>query len=283
MKRLMTLICACASLFLAVIDAEAARRLGGGGNLGMQRSAPAPQKAAPSAPAQQQQQQAVPATPAQQPQPSGMSKWLGPLAGLALGAGLATLFFNNGMGGLLAGLLVVGLIAFTLIFAARLLLRGRAGEQPLQYAGIPGTGPAPEILPGAAGANSVAATTGRWPADFNAAEFTRHARLNFARMQEAYDRNDLSAMRDFMTPDLYREIEADIHAEGDAPKKTEVTTLEANVIDVAEEAGSHVVSVRFSGLIREAHGQPEPFGETWHLVKPVRGRSGWLVAGIQQS
>ena len=53
---------------------------------------------------------------------------------------------------------------------------------------------------------------------------------------------------------------------------------------MAEEAGSYVVSVRFSGLIREsADGSPEPFSETWHLVKPVRGRSGWLVAGIQQS
>jgi len=30
-----------------------------------------------------------------------MSKWLGPLAGLALGAGLASLFMNNGFAGAL--------------------------------------------------------------------------------------------------------------------------------------------------------------------------------------
>jgi predicted lipid-binding transport protein (Tim44 family) len=44
------------------------------------------------------------------------------------------------------------------------------------------------------------------------------------------------------------------------------------------------VSVRFSGLIREEAGaQPDPFSEVWHLVKPTDGRSGWQLAGIQQS
>ena len=52
------------------------------------------------------QQQAAPATPPAQ-QPSGMSRWLGPLAGLAIGAGLASLFFNNGLGGALMGILLV--------------------------------------------------------------------------------------------------------------------------------------------------------------------------------
>jgi predicted lipid-binding transport protein (Tim44 family) len=90
-------------------------------------------------------------------------------------------------------------------------------------------------------------------------------------------------MRDFLAPEVYREIEADIRAAGDAPRKTEVLTLEAEVLDLAEEAGSHIVSVRFSGLLREAAGRDaEPFAEIWHLEKPVTGRGGWLVAGIQQ-
>ena len=284
MKQILSfIIISFVGLSLITVDAEAASRLGGGRNLGMQRSTPVPQKAAPAQ--QQQQQQAAPATPAQQPQPSGMSKWLGPLAGLALGAGLAALFLNNGMSGLLAGLLVIGLIVAILVFAARFLLRGRVAQQPLQYAGVPGAGEPPlATLPGGAGAQSVVATTSRWPADFDAAGFVRHARLNFVRLQEAHDKKDLSTMRDFLAPDLYCEIEADIHAAGDAPRKTEVLTLEAEVLDVVDEAGSYIVSVRFSGLIREtAGGAAEPFSEIWHLEKPLKGRSGWLVAGIQQA
>ena len=43
------------------------------------------------------------------------------------------------------------------------------------------------------------------------------------------------------------------------------------------------MSVRFSGMIREQTGEPEAFSEIWHLEKPVNGRTGWLISGIQQS
>jgi predicted lipid-binding transport protein (Tim44 family) len=284
MRNLLSIAIALCSLSLVIENADAGR-LGGGRNVGTQRAAPSQQQAAPKTPAQQQQQ-AAPATPAQQPQPAGASKWLGPLAGLALGAGLAALFFNNGLGGLLAGLLVIGLIFAILAFVARALLRGRIAQQPLQYAGAGAAGPSPTTLPGGAGAHSVAATTttGLWPAGFNAADFVRHARLNFVRLQEAHDKKDLSIMRDFLAPAVYREIEADIAAAGPEPQQTDVLTLNAEVLEVAEEAGSYVVSVRFSGVIREtAGGEAEPFSEIWHLEKPLRGGSGWLVAGIQQA
>ena len=63
-----------------------------------------------------------------------------------------------------------------------------------------------------------------------------------------------------------------------------MVALEADVVDLVEEGASYIVSVRFSGSIREAADHdPEPFSETWHLEKPVNGRGGWIVAGIQQS
>jgi predicted lipid-binding transport protein (Tim44 family) len=280
MKTLLSVVIAFLGLSLVVPEAEA-RRMSGGRNVGMQRSAPpAPQKAAP---AQQQQQQTTPATPAAQP--AGASKWLGPLAGLALGAGLAALFLNNGLAGLLAGVLLIALIIAAVALAARALGRGRVAQEPLQYAGAGvGAQPTVGVLPGGAGAQSVAATAGRWPAGFNAAEFVRHAKLNFVRLQEAYDRKDLSAMRDFLAPEVYREIEADLRAAGDAAERTEVLTLEADVLDVIEDAGAFVVSVRFNGLIRDSAGHAAaPFSETWHLEKPLDGSSGWVVAGIQQA
>jgi predicted lipid-binding transport protein (Tim44 family) len=121
------------------------------------------------------------------------------------------------------------------------------------------------------------------PADFNADEFVRHAKTNFVKLQEAHDRKDLASLRDFLTPEMYRQIEADVRSTRDTQQKTEVVTLDAQVLDVAVEDGSYVVSVRFSGLIREEPGaEPEPFSEAWHLVKPLDGSSGWQLAGIQQ-
>ena len=65
-------------------------------------------------------------------------------------------------------------------------------------------------------------------------------------------------------------------------QRTEVVTLEAAVLEVATSGAEHRAGVRFSGLICEAAGsRPVPFAEIWHLVKPVSGTSGWVVAGIE--
>lgn len=288
-KTLTVLIATFFTLGLFAFDAEA-RRLGGARSIGTQREAISPQQAAPKAPVQQQQ--AASSTPAQQPaqQPTGASKWLGPLAGLALGAGLAALFLNNGLTGVLAGLLMIAAIVAAAIFAAR-LLRTKTGNAPLQYAGA-GTQdspsrpiPAAPVFGGSAAANSVAATTSRWPAGFDAEEFARHAKLNFVRLQAAHDARDLSTMRDFLTPEMLREIEADIQSAGNETQKTDVVTLNSEVLDVVTENDAYLVSVRFSGLIREtaADDEPQEFSEIWHLQKPVDGSSGWLIAGVQQN
>jgi predicted lipid-binding transport protein (Tim44 family) len=165
----------------------------------------------------------------------------------------------------------------------------------LEYAGATAgrTTPRPvePVYRTAAGAapNSVAATTSGMtntttlPAGFDVADFVRHAKDNFVRLQAANDTGDLSTIRDFLTDDLFREIEAEVRSRGGAAQKTEVVTLDAEVLDVATEGDMYVVSVRFNGLIRENDfGQPQPFTELWHLEKPVRGVSGWLLAGIQQ-
>ena len=109
MSKFLTLLVALVTLSVFALDADA-RRFGGGRTLGKQREAISQQQAAPKPPAQQQQQSTASGTTTPAQQPSGASKWLGPLAGLALGAGLAALFLNNGISGLLAGLLLIGLL-----------------------------------------------------------------------------------------------------------------------------------------------------------------------------
>jgi predicted lipid-binding transport protein (Tim44 family) len=277
MKKTMLMITALLSLGLLATDADA-RRLGGGSNLGTQRSTitqPAPKSPAQQAPS------AAPATPA--PQPSGMSKWLGPLAGLAIGAGLASLFMNNGMAGAFGGILMVLLLAAAAMFAWR-MLRPRPQAGPLQYAGAAAAGGQPDISTAfGGGAGALAAVANRYPPGFDAEQFAHHAKLNFTRLQQANDKRDLSTMRDFMTPELYAEVVADLNARDGAQQQTDVVTLNAEVIEVVTEGEAYVASVRFSGMIRErADGAAEPFSEVWHLEKPITGSIGWLICGIQQ-
>src|SRR5687768_555088 len=118
MSKLLSVLFAFIAVSLVIPDADA-RRLGGGRSVGTQRQAITPQQA-PKSPQQQAApgQQAAPAA-APAPQASGMSRWLGPLAGLAIGAGLASLFFNNGMGGALMGMLLLA----ALVMGAVMLFR----------------------------------------------------------------------------------------------------------------------------------------------------------------
>ena len=127
MKSLMILALSMAVLSagLAPTDADA-RRIGGGGSSGMQRSMPArtPPAAAPA-----QQAQPAPAAPATAAAPAAAPKrsWMGPLAGLAAGLGIAALMSHFGMGaefGSLITMLLVGLVA---VFAIRFLMRRFAG------------------------------------------------------------------------------------------------------------------------------------------------------------
>jgi predicted lipid-binding transport protein (Tim44 family) len=272
MKNTMMVLVALLGLSMVVTDADAASRLGGGSSVGRQRQiTPAPRSPAPSA---------APATPAQQP--SGMSKWLGPLAGLALGAGLASLFMGNGMAGAFGGILMILLLAAAAMFAWR-MLRPKPQPEPLRYAGMGAQGSQPNISNMfGGGATALAPAPNRYPPGFDAEQFVHHAKLNFTRLQAANDQRDVSTLRDFMTPELYTEIAGQIKADA-APQKTDVVTLNAEVLEVVTEGEAYVASVRFSGTIRErADGAAEPFSEVWHLEKPIKGNAGWLICGIQQ-
>lgn len=277
-KKWFALIVALMSFALVATHADA-RRLGGGSSVGKQRSV-APPASAPSA--TPQAPAAAPAAP--QPQPSGASRWLGPLAGLAIGAGLASMFGGSGAFG---GILMALALAAVVIFALR-MMRSRPQASPLEYAG--NARPEPRLDNtnlstgfGGAARESAPAPASRFPVGFDAAQFAHHAKLNFTKLQAANDRGELSTMRDFMTPALYGEIEVQVKARGGAPQKTDVVTLNAEVLEVVTEGDVYIASVRFSGMLREeADATAQPFSEVWHLEKPLDGNSGWLISGIQQ-
>lgn len=277
-NALIAVFAAVVGLGLAIGDAEA-KRLGGSKSFGMQRSAPAPAKqSAPPA--------AAPAQPAAQPAAAG-NRWLGPVAGLAAGLGLAALFSHLGLGEELASFVMILLLVAAAVFVFRLLMRKRAPEsQPLQYAGA-GAGadkaPLRYEAPAAGGGAAVASVAGNIPAGFDVDGFLRQAKLNFVRLQAAHDAGNVEDIRNFTTPEVFAEIRLQMNERGGAAQKTDVVTLNADLLEIAEEGGQYVASVRFHGAIRETgDAAPEAFDELWHLSKPIAGNRGWVIAGIQQ-
>ncbi len=284
-------------LSFSIPDAEA-RRLGGGVSSGMKRegsfmqrsTTPPPSQAAAPRPAQ-----AAPATPPQAaPQASGMRRWLGPLAGLAAGVGLAALFSHFGMGAGMGSFLMLLLGGLAVFMLVRWLMNRNAAPQmqPAMASGYGGNAQSnvqsfePLASPAGGAASPVSAAlpvAANVPAGFDTEGFLRQAKLNFIRLQAANDSGNMDDIRAFTAPELCAEIQMQYQERGKTKQQTDVAQLDAALLDVADAGGQQIASVRFHGLISEVAGAaPEPFEEIWHLTRPADGRSGWIVAGIEQ-
>jgi predicted lipid-binding transport protein (Tim44 family) len=279
-----------AALSLSALSPDAeAKRIGGGGSAGMKRSVPT-QPASP--PTQQSTTPQGSGVPAQQaapsPAPTGAAapaaapkrNWMGPIAGLAAGLGLAALASHFGMGGALANVMTMLLIGVALMFVIGFVMR-RFAPKPaqgagLQYAGAgaaAGGGYAPAVPPAAAA-----------PASSSEDEaFVQIAKRVFIRLQAANDAGDQNDLRKFTTPEMYAAVQQDL-LERKGAQRTDVLQLNAQLLDRAQEQDQQVVSVRFWGLIREqSEAAAESFDEIWHLVRPLDGSREWAIAGIQQT
>jgi len=293
MKHAYLVAGALLSFALVSMDAEAQRRMGGGRNLGKQRPAPTMQEAQKApAPATPAQQQAAPAKAGTAPgaaaaKPSFMQRWGGLLAGLGIGALLASLFGAQ-LGPIVGLLLMAMLVLVVVTFVFRLLARRNGAPTPA-YAGA-GAGGAPPFRGIGADAEPVGtsvATRNIQPEAIPTAEiapFLRVAKTSFIRLQAAHDAKDLDDIRDYTTPELYAEIAMQVQERGEEPQRTEVVSVDAQLLEAVVEGDYALATVRFTGLIRENNAaNPEPFDELWHVRKPLHGRSGtWLIAGIQQ-
>lgn len=262
----------------AMQEAEA-KRMGGGKSFGMQRSAPAKQDAAPTPQRQQQSTTSPTAAPKK-------NSWMGPIAGLAAGLGLAALFSHLGMGEEMANFLMLALLAMAAFMLFRFFTRRNAPSPAMQYAGAPsgamntGAPAAIDATPAAMGAGSA---VGAFPPGFDANAFAREAKLNFIRLQAAFDAGNLDDLRAFTSPEVFAEIRMQLAERGETAQTTDVITLDAEVLEATDEDNRHVVSVRFTGLVRESSDQDaQPLDEIWHLTKPANGQGGWVISGIQQ-
>jgi predicted lipid-binding transport protein (Tim44 family) len=263
-------------------DAEA-KRLSGGG---MKRSVPTQttpntppaQQAAPQQAAAGKQAAAAPAAAA-----APKRSWLGPIAGLAAGLGLAALASHLGFGAELANIMTMVLIGLVAVFVIGFLMR-RFAKPNAELAGANGANfraAQPEWAPQAAAPAATAAAVTATPADFDTQGFEKIAKQVFIRLQAANDAGDQADLRRFTTPQMYASIQHDLLERGAKAQHTEVLQLDASVVDVTTENGEQIVSVRFWGLVREDSVQAaEDFDEVWHLVKAGEG---WLIAGIQQT
>ncbi|MBW9106621.1 Tim44 domain-containing protein [Paraburkholderia phenoliruptrix] len=286
---------------LAANDAEA-KRVGGSQSIGRQS-----QMASPSAPAQRSQQaqpaqqaaQAPAATPAR-------NRWLGPLAGLAAGLGIAALLSSLGLGAglaqMLSNMLLIGLVVVAGVMLFRFIANrrrpdlayGHGAASRSQSNGMPFANQNGQARPDSSffGSQRSAANQAAAAGVFNApvqplgldqAELVASAKSMFMRLQGAWDRNEQGDLFELTTPEMFAQLKRDLEGRGNQPNRTEVPQLDAEVLGVESTADETFVSVRFYGQMREDDAPTaQPFQEVWNIVRSAHSGNTWRLAGIQQ-
>ncbi len=263
-----------------------AKRLGGGKSFG---SAPSHQTTT-TRQTQTQTQQAAPApTAGRQPAAtSGASRWLGPLAGLAAGGLLASMFMGEGFEGLkIMDLLIFGLIAFVLfrlfrMFAARNQQAGpaTANGAPMQRE-MPG-----QVAPGSifgSGAAPIKPVINA-PAWFNEQSFVAAGREHFLSLQQHWDANEMDKIGEFVTPQLLEFLSRERADLGDGFQSTYIDDLDVQLDGVDDLSDKTVATLTFTGVAKTSRfDQGEAFSESWRLERAVGDNQPWLVAGIRQN
>jgi predicted lipid-binding transport protein (Tim44 family) len=311
LKTLMTavLTLVVAGIFVMPESAEA-RRFGGGGNVGKQYNMPRQADTPRAAQAPNQAQGPAAAAAARAPQTSGASRWLGPLAGLAAGGLLASLFFGDAFSGFqITDFLLIVALAVGAFLIFRMLRRGQSGARPagafgraapaaagayqrqgpMDLGSSTGTGPqgirsGGLAMPGMGAPRPQPAGADRVPHWFDGPGFIEGAKTHFIRLQAAWDQGDFRDIREYTTPQMFAEIQRERERLG-GTQYTEVVRLQAELVTIQRDGDLAVASIRFSGLIREdAQGVAEEFSEIWHVQHVWDTAQGdWLIAGIQQS
>ncbi len=280
-----------AMLAFTSFEADAARRMGGGGSVGKQ-SNNVTQREAGKPPAQNQAapQQAPGANPAAAAA-APKRPWGAMLGGLAAGLGLAWLASSLGLGAAFGQFLLIALVVLVAMVAIGWFMRSRR-QQPsrepyaFQGAGAPAdlaTAPrqySPDKVGNDASArpwerNSMAFDAGKhgqgggvqigsslsgpqsWgiPGGFDTEGFIAAAKRNFVTLQDAWDHSDIPSLRSMMTDEMLGEIKSQLAERethvGGQPNKTEVVALEAQLLGIEDMGNDYMASVEFSGMIRE--------------------------------
>lgn len=297
-KLIITLIAVtCTTLTLISVPAEA-KRLGGGSgskigrpvnNSVFQRNN-SPMAARPAAPMSMPMTAPVAAKPA--------NKWLGPLAGLAAGAGLMALMSNMGIGAgvgdMLSNLLMYGALAMLALFVYRRFFAKKPSElnaNNTPYSNQAASNQAASnnayTAPNntAYASNTAAVDSGyasnNHPAVPDITAFVNNAKSQYLALQVAWDAGDLSKLRTMTTDNLFMELAQQVANRKGAPNHTEIMNLHCELLDVRDEQNDTVATLRFTGTAREDNQPTSSLEDIWMLTKPASSSHGWLLAGVE--
>ena len=314
-RPLLAAMAVAAVFTMVVADADARPRVSAGSRGSKTFSAPPPTATAPNAAAPINRTMTQPGAPgmtqtaARPPvsQPGGLfgggRGLLGGLAAGLLGAGLIGMLMGNGFLGGLAGLAsVFGLLLQVALIAGIgfLLFRWwqRRSQPQTAYAGMPrdmAQEPQQRSALGGFGGSSSGAAPAVEPLEIKGEDFDTFERM-LGEIQTAYGREDLSALRQHLTPEMlsyYAEELSENASRGVVNQISDVKLLQGDLAEAWREGDKEYASVamryslvdrfvdRATGRVAEGNDAPQEATEVWTFTRAPAGK--WLLSAIQQA
>lgn len=289
MKNIWTIFAMLFVFVLVPVQEAEAKRFGGGKSFGSSRqTAPATPANRPDAASPSQK------TPAGNAANAGRKGMMGGLLGGLLAGGLIAAMLGGAFEGIqFMDILIIGLLAFVIF---RLLRRKTAahapqtapapaysGPQPDQRSSFDAVPPARDTLFGSgSGGFTASSIPFNLPAGFDMNGFLAGAREHYRTLQDAWNKNDLAKIQEYVTPELYNDLRAE-RATLQGDQHTEVLFVDAELVRADHNASEAEVSIKFSGRYRDTHeGVEEAITDIWHLQRDLtRPDAPWHIIGIE--
>ncbi len=120
------------------------------------------------------------------------------------------------------------------------------------------------------------------PEGFNLSAFMNGARDHYRTLQEAWNKNDLDTIREYLDPELFLQLKAE-RAALDGDQHTEVMFVDAELGRADYNDTVAEISVRFTGKYRDTvEGVEEDITDIWHLQRSLKEPNApWLIVGIE--
>lgn len=277
--------------FSLAVDSAEARRMGFGRSIG--KPPPIKRQVAPPTQAPKKAVDKTPANTSNAVPNKSRGGFMGPIAGLAAGLGLAALASYMGIGEELMSFLLILLAGIAIFFIVRLVLRNMQSQPSLVGASssfnrsnIESSTPKKPVM----GSTSSSQNTQKETISQDEIKsFLENSKKQFIEIQKIWDSRNIDNLKSFCTDDLILELSRQINERTNLSEKTSITELNASwqgMNTYFSKDGHEVdeVYVLFSGMVRENDNSvSKEFSEIWTLQRLKSTNDGWLIAGITQN
>jgi predicted lipid-binding transport protein (Tim44 family) len=298
-----------------VLETDSFARVGGGGSSGSRgsRSFSSPSRPSPG-PSQSYGSPTRPTPPAQQPGGGGFFRgMLGGIAGGFLGSMLFSSLGWGGHGGFGGGggigIVEILLFAALLFFLYRFIKRRReAAASSAYYQGTEASGPAYQqsyepnptysAAPSESGLEQGLRYIKQMDQYFDEQKFRDLCMDYFFKIQGAWTGRDVTSVRNLLTAEMYKTIQADADRLRSEKKVNRLENIAVRSVDITEawqEQGQDYITVLFLAnlldyVVDETSGQvvsgsktdPVKFEEYWTFTRSV-GSNPWQMSAINQA